>query len=465
MVPSVAQLPQARTETQPNKREKALTLTAMSLGFVVVQLDVTIVNVALKHIGASFGNGVAGLQWVVNAYTIAFASLILTSGRAGDRFGARRVFVVGFGLFVLASLWCAVAPTIGLLIAGRLLQGTGAAILVPCSLALLNHAYPGDKERAGAIAIWAAGASAALAAGPVVGGLLIASLGWRSIFAVNLPLGLLGIWLTLRYAAESTTSESKEMDLPGQAAAIVVIGSLAAATIEGGSLGWTNPWVLSAYGVSLVAAVAFVVVEAKSKVPMLPLSLFRDRVFSAATGIGLLMNVGYYGLIFVLSLYFQEVNGYSALQAGLAFLPMTAVVLAANLIAGKVTGARGPRIPLVIGQALIVVGCLGLLPIVQRSSYGAMWAQLLLIGAGCGLSVPAMTSALLGTVKKEQSGIASGVLNSSRQTGSVIGVSLFGSLIAARSGFVPGFHAALWISAALTMCGCLLALRTQPAKG
>jgi DHA2 family methylenomycin A resistance protein-like MFS transporter len=222
-----------------SKFARPLTLAAMSLGYGVVQLDVTIVNTALNSIGSSLGGGVLELQWVVSTYTIAFAALILTAGALGDRLGAKRIFMVGFSLFTLASLACALAPTAAILIAARAVQGVAAAILVPNSLALLNHAYPGGTERGRAVGIWAAGASVALTAGPFLGGALIALVGWRSIFLVNLPIGLGGLWLTWRYAAD-TARGKHEFDWLGQAAAIGTLSILAASLIEGGRAGWSN---------------------------------------------------------------------------------------------------------------------------------------------------------------------------------------------------------------------------------
>src|SRR5215469_15526687 len=219
----------------PKTSRRWLTLAAMSLGYGVVQLDVTIVNVAIASIGQSIGGGVAALQWVVSAYTIAFAALILTAGALGDRIGAKRLFMAGFAL---ASLACALAPGLGILIAARAVQGLAAAILVPNSLALLNHAYPGDKERAHAVGIWAAGASLALTAGPLVGGGLIAVAGWRSIFLVNVPLGVAALWLTWHYAQETEGSPERKLDLPGQTTAILALGCLAGAMIEGGKRGF-----------------------------------------------------------------------------------------------------------------------------------------------------------------------------------------------------------------------------------
>lgn len=218
----------------------ALTLAAMSLGYGVVQLDVTIVNTALTSIGESLGGGVSELQWVVSTYTIAFAAFILTAGALGDRIGAKRVFMAGFAIFTAASLACALAPSASILIAARFVQGLAAAILVPNSLALLSHSYSDDKSRGRAVGTWAAGASLALTAGPLVGGGLIALVGWRSIFLVNLPIGLAGLWLTWRYASETTRSRQREIDLPGQIAAIAALGCLAGAIIEGGALGWSN---------------------------------------------------------------------------------------------------------------------------------------------------------------------------------------------------------------------------------
>jgi len=311
---------------------KPLTLAAMSLGYGVVQLDVTIVNTALNSIGTSLDGGVSELQWVVSTYTIAFAALILTAGALGDRMGAKKIFMAGFTIFTAASLACALAPASAVLIAARAAQGVGAAILVPNSLALLNHAYPNDKERGRAVGFWAAGASLALTAGPLVGGALIELAGWRSIFLVNLPIGLAGLWLTTRYATD-TTRTRHELDLPGQAAAIGMLGVSAAAIIESGRIGWTNPLVLAAFGGFVVLAALFVLQERRAAAPMLPLSLFRHRMFALTSLVGLLVNIAFYGLIFVLSLYFQEINGWSSFATGLAFVPMMGAVLPVNLIA------------------------------------------------------------------------------------------------------------------------------------
>ncbi|SDR84734.1 MFS transporter, DHA2 family, methylenomycin A resistance protein [Bradyrhizobium canariense] len=429
----------------------SLTLAAMSLGYGVVQLDVTIVNTALNSIGSSLGGGVAELQWVVSAYTIAFAAFILTAGALGDRIGAKRVFMTGFAIFTAASLACALSTNAVTLIAARSVQGLGAAILVPNSLALLSHAYPDDKQRGRAVGIWAAGASLALTAGPLVGGGLIALVGWRSIFLVNLPIGLAGLWLSWRYASETTRSPQREIDLPGQVTAIAALGCLAGAIIEGGALGFGNPLVIAGFAASAVMAILFVLQERRAPQPMLPLSLFGHRMFALTSLVGLLVNVAFYGLIFVFSLYFQRVNQWSPFATGLAFVPMMGAVLPVNLLAPRLAERIGAPATIAAGAALAALGCLALLGIAQGTSYWAICLQLVVIGGGLGLLVPPLTSTLLGSVEKSRSGIAAGVLNATRQTGSVLGVALFGSLAGQADALLPGAHESLVISAALLL--------------
>src|SRR5580692_11199143 len=361
----------AGSEHKPVRSRLAtsLTLAAMSLGYGVVQLDVTIVNTALNSIGASLGGGVSELQWVVSAYTIAFAAFILTAGALGDRVGAKRVFMAGFAIFTAASVACAMSPNATVLITARAVQGFGAAILVPNSLALLSHAYPEDKARGRAVAIWAAGASLALTAGPLVGGGLIALVGWRSIFLVNLPIGLAGLWLSWRYASETTRSPSREIDLPGQLAAIAALGCLAGAIIEGGSLGWSNAIVISGFVASAVLALLFIGQERRAAQPMLPLSLFGHRLFALTSLVGLLVNVAFYGLIFVFSLYFQRVNGLSPFATGLAFLPMLGAVLPVNLVAARVAERIGAPATIAVGATLSASGCLALVGIGRGTGY------------------------------------------------------------------------------------------------
>jgi len=429
----------------------SLTLAAMSLGYGVVQLDVTIVNTALVSIGSSLGGGVAELQWVTSAYTIAFAAFILTAGALGDRIGAKRVFMAGFAIFTAASVLCALAPGATILIAARSIQGVGAAILVPNSLALLSHTYADEKRRGRAVGIWAAGASLALTAGPLVGGALIALIGWRSIFLVNLPIGLAGLWLTFVYASDTPRSSQRAIDWPGQIAAIAALGCLAGAIIEGGALGWSHPAVVAGFVAAVVLAMLFVLAEMRASQPMLPLSLFGNRTFALTSLVGLLVNVAFYGLIFVFSLYFQRVNGLSPLMTGLAFVPMMGAVLPVNLIAARVAERIGAPVTIAAGAVTAAAGCLALLGIQPGTNYWATCAQLIVIGAGLGLLVPPLTSTLLGSVEKSRSGIAAGTLNATRQTGSVLGVALFGSLIGQPDTFMAGAHASLVISAGLLL--------------
>jgi DHA2 family methylenomycin A resistance protein-like MFS transporter len=450
-VPAAGNMSLSDGKPAPSGVSTVLTLAAMSLGYGVVQLDVTIVNTALSSIGTSLGGGVSELQWVVSAYTIAFAAFILTAGALGDRIGAKRVFMAGFAIFTVASVACALAPNATLLIVARGVQGLGAAILVPNSLALLSHAYPDPKLRGRAVGIWAAGASLALTAGPLVGGGLIELIGWRSIFLVNLPIGLAGLWLTWVYATETTRSPQREIDLPGQIAAIAALGCLAGAIIEGGTLGWGHPLVIAGFVASVVLAILFVLQERRAAQPMLPLSLFSHRMFALTSLVGLLVNVAFYGLIFIFSLYFQRVNGMSPLATGLAFVPMMGAVLPVNLVAARVAERIGAPVTIAAGAALAAGGCLALLGIGPGTPYWATCGQLIVIGAGLGLLVPPLTSTLLGSVEKSRSGIAAGVLNATRQTGSVLGVALFGSLAGGANAFMAGAHASLMISAALLL--------------
>jgi DHA2 family methylenomycin A resistance protein-like MFS transporter len=443
----------------------SLTLAAMSLGYGVVQLDVTIVNTALDAMGKTLGGGVAELQWVVSAYTIAFAAFILTAGALGDRIGAKRIFMAGFAIFTAASLACALSPNAIVLIAARLVQGLAAAILVPNSLALLNHAYTDDRTRGRAVAVWAAGASLALTAGPFVGGALITLVGWRAIFLVNLPIGLIGLWLSWRYATETTRSPSREIDLPGQLAAIGALGALAGAIIEGGGLGWDHLAVLSAFASALVLAMLFVWRESRAAQPMLPLSMFGHRLFTLTTIVGLLVNIAIYGLIFVLSLYFQRINGLSAWWTGLAFVPMMGAVLPVNLLAPHLAERIGPCPTIVVGACVSALGCLGLLWIEADTSYWTICAQMIAISGGLGLLVPPLTSTLLGSVEKARSGIAAGVLNATRQTGSVLGVALFGSLVASEGAFMAGLRASLVVSATVLLLVAAVIGIGAPSRG
>jgi len=343
------------------------TLVACTLGFAVIQLDVTVVNVAVRQVGAAFGGGVASLQWVVSAYTLTFAAFILTAGSLGDRFGARRVLCTGFVVFVIASAGCGLATGMAMLIAARAVQGIGAALLGSCALALLHQAFTDPVRRARAIGQWAAGASTALSGGPVVGGLLIAALGWRSIFFINVPIGLSGLWLAWRYAPRVPGAAHHNVDVTGAATAILALAMFAAAVIEAGSSGFADPWVAGGLALAVLATAFFIRTQARTAEPMLPLALFRDRRFTAPVTIGFGVNICFYGLIFLFSLLFQAHEGMSALRAGLAFLPMTAAILGANLLSGRIGAAIGPGRTILAGLAAMLIGCATLLPTGRRA--------------------------------------------------------------------------------------------------
>jgi DHA2 family methylenomycin A resistance protein-like MFS transporter len=309
------------------------------------------------------------------------------------------------------------------------------------------------------VGLWAAGASVALAGGPLLGGILTATLGWRSIFFINAPIGLAGILLTVRFAPETTRSADRALDVPGQLTAIVALAALAGAMIEAGHYGFADPLVLAGFGLSAVALGGFVAIEAVRRRPMLPLGLFRIRTFSVTSAIGVVINVAFYGLIFVLSLYFQDTRHYSVLMTGLAFAPATVAVGAANLSAGRLARVAGPRATLIGAAILLAAGLGGMLIIGPGTSYAAIVVQFMAVGFGLGVIVPVVTAALLGSVDRSRSGLASGTLNTARQTGSVIGVGLFGSLAAGH--LVSGLRLALVISVGLALLVAGLAAGVQ----
>ena len=344
---------------------------------------------------------------------------------------------------------CGLAPDLAVLVGARAVQGVGAAILVPASLSLLNHSYPDPAARARAVGLYLAGASAALSGGPLIGGVLIASLGWRAIFFINVPVAAAGVYLTLRWATETTRARDRGIDLPGQLAAVVSLVALVGATIEGGRVGFSDPWVLAGFAVAVVGTATFVAIEARTAKPMLPLGLFRSRTFSAAAAIGLFINIFFYGLIFVFSLLFQREQHLSPLQTGLALLPIMVAITTANLLSGRLTAHLGPRRTIAVGALLAAASCAGLLDVGASTSYLAIVVPISTLGFGAGMIVPVITSEMLGSVERSRSGVAAGTLNTMRQAGSSIGVALFGSLIASR--FISGVHVSLAISIGLML--------------
>jgi DHA2 family methylenomycin A resistance protein-like MFS transporter len=406
-------------------------VVATSFSFVVTQLDVTIVNVALPHIASSLSIHVAGLQWVVDAYTLPFAVLMLSAGVLGDRFGSRRTYLIGLAMFAAASLACGLAPNAATLIAARAAQGAGAALLIPSSLSLLNHAAANDHSlRARSVGLWTAAGSVAIAAGPVIGGLLVVSMGWRSIFLVNVPLCAVGAVLTIQSVPSSNQKDATHhLDPVGQLLAILALTGLTFSVIEFRPLGIHHPLVFGGGILAVVAGIAFYFAEAKSGEPMLPLGIFRVQNFSPSVIFGTIMNLTFYGMIFVLSLYLQQARGFSALGTGLAYLPMMTTFIVSNVASGMVGARTGPRLPMIVGASVAVVGYAMLSRLGPATPYSLMLFPFIVLPAGMGFAIPAMTAAVLSSVDRRRSGTVSAVLNASRQTGGAIGVAVFGALV------------------------------------
>jgi DHA2 family methylenomycin A resistance protein-like MFS transporter len=440
-----------------------LTAFILCLGCVVVLLDVSIVNVALQRISNGLGGRVSDLQWIVDAYTLAFASFLLTGGTAGDRYGNKQVFGAGFVLFTLASVFCGTASTLPVLIIARVIQGIGAALIIPCSLTLLNHAFDDVAQRAKAFGWWAGSGGVAVAAGPLIGGLLVNWFGWRSIFFVNLPIGMIALLLTIRFIREEKPLPGRRIDLGGQIVSLFALAALTTVLIEGTNWGWLSPPII---GLSLtfgLLSLLFVFIEARQSDPMLPLTLFRSPQFSVATSLGMLLSFPFYGLIFTLSLYFQQVCHYTPMQTGLAFLPVTGLLTVMNVYAGRLAAKRGVRFPIVAG---LVIGGAGFFWLAFAAHAGASYAVILLpllsIGAGVPLILPPVTTVVLASVERPQVGLASATLNAGRQVGAAAGVAVLGSLVSAGHNFVAGFRVALVVSGVIYICGTFLAVRFLP---
>lgn len=431
-------------------------LIATSLSYVIVILDTSIVNVALEPIAASLRSDIAGLQWVVNAYTLTFASLLLSGGALGDRIGAKTAYLAGLLIFACASALCGMAPDLQILVAARVLQGVGAALLVPCSLTLINHAFPVARQRASAIGVWAGCGGIAMAAGPLAGGLLIHLLGWRSIFLVNVPIALIGAWLTTRVDSVRPAALDRPMDVAGQMLAIVAPGASVAVLIEGAKLGWQAGAIHAGAAIALAAWVAFVLVEVKRKQPMLPLGFFRSPVFSASAFVSLISGLIFYGLFFLLSLYFQSARGWSPLRTGLAFLPLTVMVTIGSFASGALNRAYGAHRLVCGGFLLYALGFAGLVALADDAPYWRIALCFPAVGFGAGVITPAATAALMTAVDNARAGVAAGVLNASRQTGSAFGVAIFGALMSAIQPLDAGIRVAVYLAIGLALLAALV---------
>ncbi|MFG2721814.1 MFS transporter [Streptomyces sp. NPDC048416] len=447
-------------------------LIALSLGYFLVMLDVTVVNVAIPDIQTSLGTGPTALQWIVDGYSTVFAALLLLGGGLTDRFGPRRLFLAGLGIFTATSMACALASTPGLLVAGRLGQGAGAALLVPASLALLQATFPDRALRARAVAVWGTVASVAFGAGPAVGGLIVSGAGWRSVFWLNLPVGALAVLLTLRHIPPSASRPStRKADPAGQVLAVVGLAGLAGGLNEAGAHGWTSPLVLTAFGIGATALASFVLLEralesratlgGTRRAPLLRLSMFRSRAFTSTTLVGLLISLGYYGMLFLTTLYFQREAHFSAVETGLALLPSVGMGLAAAPLFSRIASRTGPYVPMAAGLVLGTVGFLGWLPAGPDTPYPVLLFALMATGLGQTMTALASVAAVIEAAPHADTGVATAVFNVSRQVGSVIGVALFGTFAATGHDFTFGLHLSAAIAAAAFAMGALLALSAR----
>lgn len=434
----------------------ALALAAVCMGFFLIQLDATIVNVALPQVQHDLGGSVGDSQWVVDSYTLALACLMLAAGSTADRLGARRVFQCGLVIFVVGSAACAAAWGLGWLVAARAVQGIGAAALLPCSLALIVHQFPDPSARARALGVWGGIGGLGMAAGPALGGVIVQLIGWRAVFVVNLPIGVL-TWLAVRRAvSESERRRDRGTDVPGLAAALVALAGITAGFIEAGQRGWSSPVALIALAIGIVAGIGFVRVEAGRAAPMVPLGLFRSRAFGAATGMGFVFNLCLYGALLCLSLYLQQGRHLSALDSGLAILPMTIVVGVGALVSGRFTARAGPRAPMMTGMASGAIGAAVLAVAGNGDGIAPIVVGAAVLGL-CSLAMPAMTSVVVGHAPVEHAGVASGILNAARQAGGAVGVAVLGSLLATGADGQPTLRVALTATAAAYLVAVLLA--------
>jgi DHA2 family methylenomycin A resistance protein-like MFS transporter len=412
-----------------HRTSQVITLLVTCFGLFMVLLDASIVNVALPTIQAGLHANLSDLQWVVDAYTLPFAALMLTAGTLGDRFGRKRLFLAGLVLFMIGSLLCGFAPALGWLLFGRAVQGVGAAALMPGSLSVLVAAFPEPRSRAQAIGIWAGVSGVALAAGPLVGGVLIQVSSWPAIFFVNVPIGLLALALGWPLLTESRNPKTQGIDLPGQVLVTGFLACLIMALIEGPLQGWASPLILGLFSGSAILLAAFLFVESQVREPMLPLGLFRNRVFSVANVAGLLLFFTMLGTFFFVTQFLQAVQGYTPLEAGLRTLPTTVGIFLIAPFAGLLTARLGPRLPTVLGALLAALALFLVLRMEPDSSYGSLWWDFGMLGIGFGLMISPLATAVLSATPLTRAGLGSSVNNTSRQVGGALGVAVLGSFV------------------------------------
>jgi len=448
-------------------RSERTVLVTMCVGYFLVLLDVTIVNVALPQIGSGLHTQVSGLQWVVDAYALALAALMLAGGTIGDLRGHKRVVLIGLAVFGLGSLGCALAPNVAALIAGRAMQGVGAALLLPGTLAIVSQTFPDRRAQARAIGVWAGVGSLALPAGPLLGGALIAAFGWRAVFMINVPIVLLAIAACVVVVKESAQPGTRRLDAAGAVLGALFLLALTFAFIEGGRSGVARPGVVIAAACSVALLSAFVLVERRrGEQAMLPLALFRHRAFSAANAAAGAMNLGTLGTLFVLTLFLQSVQHRSALNAGLSLVPLFAPLAILAPLAGRLTSRIGSRLPTVAGLTVAAGGLALLLPADAGSGYLVLLPAFLLWGIGIGVLTPAVVAAAIAAVPERREGLASAVNNTARQAAGAIGIAVAGAMAGqpGNAGFTAGFHTVALLAACLYVLTAAAARFLIPGK-
>jgi EmrB/QacA subfamily drug resistance transporter len=448
-------------------------LVAVGLATFMTYLDNNVTNVAIPTIQRNLHLSIAGLEWVVSSYILAFAGLLLVGGKLADVYGRRRMFFIGLTVFTLSSLGAGLAGSGAVLIGMRLAQGVGAALLVPTTLAIIVATFHDVRERTTAVGVWTAIGAMALAFGPLIGGFISQHVHWGWIFFINVPVGAITFAIALFAVRESRdTSVGRHLDVPGLAASVIGLTSLVYALIEGHDKGWTSPVIMGAFGLAALAGAAFTLIESRSAHPMIPLGLLRSPVFSGGLGTMMLWAFGIFGIYFFTSIYLQDVLGFSPTKAGLAFLPM-ALCMAVFAGIGAQLGTRlGAHRLVAFGLALNAVG----LYLFSRLGAGATFASLmpgfLLFGAGSGLMNVPLTNVVLGSMPRERSGIASALLNNSREVAGLLGVTVIGAVLRSRQGvalrhgtsplpaFLDGYHAGLVVTIALVAVGVVVAYLT-----
>jgi len=452
------------------EQRKWWTLGAVAFGLFMIMLDNTVVNVALPSIQRDLGVGLSELEWIVTGYALTFAAFMLTGGKLADLFGRRLIFVVGLTIFTISSLACGMAASGDFLIGARIVQGIGAALMNPATLSIITATFP-PEQRGAAIGIWAGVSALALAIGPLVGGLLTEHASWNWIFFINVPVGILAIAASFLLIDESKdTSEEQRLDLPGLLASGIGLFSLTYALIEGNSYGWTSPRIVGTFTVAVVALVTFVMLEQHQRVPMLDLALFKNRTFAGANAVMLLVALAMFGVFFFVSLYMQNILGYSAVQAGAAFLPMTGLIVLIAPIAGKASDRFGSRWLMGTGMTLLSLQLFYFSTLGVHETYWRILPAMLIGGVGMALVMTPSAAAAMGGVPVAKAGVGSAVLNSARQVGGSVGIALIGAIVAHQVGdqrtpqaFVDGLSTALQVAGLIALIGAVLAVTTVRA--